>query len=92
MATFNGRQEAHQNIFEQGLGAKAIRNAYSEKGWPIATVKKICRRVDSCGSAIELKLELGDRELLVLLRMLRRLKNCFVPKKVNQARERARGR
>ena len=48
-----------QTLREQGLGAKAIRNAYSEKRWSITTIKKICRRVDSCGLAIERKVGSG---------------------------------
>ena len=44
-----------QTLREQGLGAKAIRAAYPQKGWKLETVKLICRRVDETGSAVERK-------------------------------------
>jgi hypothetical protein len=42
-----------QTLREQGLGAKAIIAAYPDKQWKLSTVKKICRRVDERGSAVE---------------------------------------
>jgi len=44
-----------QTLREQGLGAKAIRSAYPEKGWRLTTLKAICRRIDQTGSAVERK-------------------------------------
>jgi transposase len=44
-----------QTLREQRKGAKAIRSAYPEKRWSLETVKAICRRVDSRGSAVERK-------------------------------------
>jgi|HubBroStandDraft_2_1064218.scaffolds.fasta_scaffold74716_1 transposase len=44
-----------QTLREQGLGAKAIKAAYPEKGWSLNTLKTICRRVDNTGSAVERK-------------------------------------
>ena len=40
-----------QTLREQGLGAKAIMSAYPDKKWSLATLQKICRRVDTRGSA-----------------------------------------
>ena len=42
-----------QTLHEHGLGAKAIITAYPDKQWKLSTVKKICRRVDKMGSALE---------------------------------------
>lgn len=42
-----------QTLREQGLGAKAIMNAYPDKCWKLSTVQKICRRIDQTGSAVE---------------------------------------
>lgn len=42
-----------QTLHEQGLGAKAIIATYPDKQWKLSTVKKICRRVDEMGSALE---------------------------------------
>ena len=44
-----------QTLREQGLGAKAIRSAYPAKKWSLSTIKLLCCRVDSRGSAIERK-------------------------------------
>src|ERR1043165_2559994 len=48
-----------QTLREQGLGARAIRNTYPEKRWVLSTISKICKRVDSCGSAVERKVGSG---------------------------------
>jgi len=42
-----------QTLREQGLGAKAIVKAYPEKQWKLDTVKRICRRIDVTGSAVD---------------------------------------
>ena len=42
-----------QTLHEQGLGAKAIIAAYPDKQWKLSTDKKVCRRVDEMGSALE---------------------------------------
>jgi len=44
-----------QTLREQHLAAKAIMVAYSDKGWALSTVKKICQRVDRMGSSTEHK-------------------------------------
>jgi hypothetical protein len=44
-----------QTLREQGLGAKAIRAAYPDKKWQLSTLNKICKRVDSRGSATDRK-------------------------------------
>ena len=44
-----------QTLREQGLGAKAIRSAYPKKNWSLSTLKSLCRRTDSRGSAVERK-------------------------------------
>jgi hypothetical protein len=44
-----------QTLREQGWGPKRIRNAYPEKGWPLITVKTICKRFDTTGSTVERK-------------------------------------
>ena len=48
-----------QTLREQGMGAITIRNAFPEKRWAISTINKICKRVDSCGSAVERKVRSG---------------------------------
>src|ERR1043165_2214720 len=48
-----------QTLREQGLGARAIRNTYPEKRWVLSTISKICKGVDSCGSAVERKVGSG---------------------------------
>src|ERR1700730_16216657 len=48
-----------QTLREQGLGAKAIRSAYPNKRWAISTISMICKRVDSCGSAVQRKVGSG---------------------------------
>ena len=48
-----------QTLREQGLGARTIRKAYPEKRWSLSTIYKICKRVDSCGSAIARKVGSG---------------------------------
>lgn len=40
-----------QTLRELGWGAKRIRSAFAEKRWSLSTIKSICRRVDSRGSA-----------------------------------------
>lgn len=42
-----------QTLREQGLGAKAIINAYPNKNWKLRTVNNICRRIDLTGSAVD---------------------------------------
>jgi len=37
---------------EQGFGTKAIISSYTDKGWKLSTVKKVCSRVDHTGSAV----------------------------------------
>ena len=44
-----------QTLREQHLGVKAIMAAYSDKGWALSIVKKICQHVDRTGSATERK-------------------------------------
>ena len=44
-----------QTLREQGYGAKAIRSAYPAKNWSLNSLKEICRRVDSRGSAVDRK-------------------------------------
>lgn len=44
-----------QTLREQGCGAKAIIRAYPYKQWKLSTVQKICRRIDTTGSAAERK-------------------------------------
>jgi len=60
-----------QTLREQGMGAMTIRNTYPEKRWALSTINKICKRVDSCGSAVDqqlkAKLEVAGRKLRVLL-------------------------
>lgn len=41
-----------QTLREQGLGAKKIKAAYPQKNWSLATLNKICKRVDETGSAV----------------------------------------
>ena len=41
-----------QTLWEQGLGTKAIISSYPDKGWKLSSVKKVCSRVDSIGSAV----------------------------------------
>jgi len=41
-----------QTLRQQGLRAKAIISSYSNNGWKLSTVKKVCSRVDRTGSAI----------------------------------------
>ena len=48
-----------QTFREQGLGAKAIQAAYPQKGWKLTTLKKMCRRIDKTGSAVERKVGSG---------------------------------
>lgn len=48
-----------QTLREQGMGAKAIKSAYPMKKWSLSTLKKICRRVDSTGSAVNRKVGSG---------------------------------
>ncbi len=48
-----------QTLREQGLGAKAIRAAYPQKGWKISTLKKMCQRIDKTGSVVERKVGSG---------------------------------
>lgn len=48
-----------QTLREQGCGAKAICKAYPHKRWSLCTVKKVCKRVDERGSAIERKVGSG---------------------------------
>ena len=42
-----------QTLCEQGYGAKRIVAAYPFKNWKLMTVKNICRKIDSRGSATE---------------------------------------
>lgn len=44
-----------QTLREQGLGAKAIKSAYPGKRWSLTTIKRLCRKVDDTGSALERK-------------------------------------
>jgi hypothetical protein len=44
-----------QTLRELGLGAKAIKSAYPKKQWNLSTLKAICRRIDSTGSAVARK-------------------------------------
>ena len=39
-----------QTLREQGLGAKAIKAAYPQKGWKLRTLQKICQRIDKTGA------------------------------------------
>jgi len=39
-------------LWGQGLGAKAIISSYPDKGWKLSSVKKVCIRFDSTGSAV----------------------------------------
>src|SRR5207244_12494824 len=48
-----------QTLRDQGLCARTIRKAYPEKRWALSTTYKICKRVDSCGSAIARKVGSG---------------------------------
>src|SRR6476619_655849 len=48
-----------QTLREQGMGAMTIRNTYPEKRWALSTINKICKHVDSCGSAVERKVGSG---------------------------------
>ena len=48
-----------QTLREQCLEAKAIMDAYPDKGWALSTVKKICQHVDRTGSATERKAGCG---------------------------------
>jgi len=41
-----------QTLWEQGLGAKAIRASYADKNWSLSTLQTIGRRVDEMGSAV----------------------------------------
>ena len=41
-----------QTLYEQGLGAKAIRSKYAAKQWSLNTLKTICRHVTKTGSAV----------------------------------------
>lgn len=42
-----------QTLREQGMGAKAIKSAYPDKKWSLSTIKWICKKIDTTGSAIE---------------------------------------
>ena len=42
-----------QTLREQRLGAKAIVKKYPHKRWKLDTVKRICRRIDRNGSAVQ---------------------------------------
>src|SRR5437870_7332227 len=75
-----------QTLREQGLGARTIRKAYPEKRWALSTIYKICKRVDSCGSAIARKVGSGRLKTARTAGKLRRLRNCSVRKKINQPR------
>jgi len=44
-----------QTLREQGLGAKAIKRAYPQKQWSLATINRLCRKFDATGSALERK-------------------------------------
>ena len=48
-----------QTLREQGMGAKSIKAAYPLKDWKLATLQKICRRIDQRGSAVERKVGSG---------------------------------
>ena len=48
-----------QTLREQGCGAKAIIRSYPYKQWKLSTVQKICRRIDTTGSATERKAGCG---------------------------------
>ena len=48
-----------QTLREQGMGAKAIKSAYPTKNWGLSTLKKICRRIDMTGSAVDRKMGSG---------------------------------
>lgn len=52
MAKFSSEDKHKiQTLRELGWGAKRIRLAFAAKQWSLSTVKSICRRVDSRGSA-----------------------------------------
>ena len=48
-----------QTLREQGCRAKAIIRSYPYKQWKLSTVQKICRRIDTTGSATERKAGCG---------------------------------
>ena len=39
-------------LYDQGLGAKAIRASYPDKNGSLNTLKTICHRIDETGSAV----------------------------------------
>lgn len=41
-----------QTLREQGLGARAIKSLYPEKKWSLPQIHRICKKVDSTGSAL----------------------------------------
>ena len=60
MAKFSAADKMRiQTLREQGLGAKAICNAYPHKRWCVRTVNRICKRVDQHGSGVERKVGSG---------------------------------
>ena len=53
MGKLSYNDKLHMHTFrEQGLGAKSIISSYTDKGWKLSTVKKVCSRVDHTGSAV----------------------------------------
>jgi inhibitor of nuclear factor kappa-B kinase subunit alpha len=44
-----------KTLHEQGLGAKAIRSAYPDRKWSLTSIKRICKMIDTTGSALERK-------------------------------------
>ena len=48
-----------QTLREQGMGSKAIKSAHPTKNWGLSTLKKICRRIDMTGSAVDRKMGSG---------------------------------
>jgi len=49
-----------QTLREQGLGAKTIISSYSDKGWKLSTIKKVCCRVNHTGLAVCVNQAVGD--------------------------------
>ena len=70
-----------QTLHEQGLGAKAIIAAYPDKQWKLSTVKKICRRVDEMGSALNVVRAAEGRNLSALQQMSIVSTNLFAHRK-----------
>ena len=48
-----------QMLREQGMGAKAIKSAYSTKNWGLNTLKVTCRRIDMTRSVVDRKMGSG---------------------------------